>query len=415
MAEQLANVEGGIFEQLSSEDAHKAPKDLFFHSDRIESADWVAGEQMRKNAYAYWKYTTRVTACKKNVVFLEDGVTEHPIHYIEDTIADVHQKFLKSGFTVDPEDKDAPPTFAPEGHFYPAQILVRNAEDGTTNWSVRSAFAQWAPTSVSSRARDTYFYVTFGSAHNCETALLAASSESFSLKATISRRPRMGYTAFSNERPVFVKDATEASCVCHRCQGFVYLLEAALRFKHWHECCPQLRELLEDVRNNAKPFSPSVVSLLDVILCPRDPITDLHRKTCSYGKCNDCGWAARMADLHVKDEVDIKDESEGGRERKEAKTKEVLVHFKAYENVETDSKLNNDGEAKQKNSSRPTLLKQSVAPSLFVPLFRDAVRAFQQHRSDTFLGGKDMYACYLCLHWWCVVRCEMCFVKGLAA
>jgi hypothetical protein len=125
-------------------------------------------------------------------------VTEHPIHYIEDTIADLHQKFLKSGFTVDPEDKDAPPT--PEGHFYPAQILVRNAEDGTTNWSVRSAFAQWAPTSVNSSARDTYFYVTFGSAHSFEIALRAASSESFALKATLSRRPRMGFK--------------RAACVC---------------------------------------------------------------------------------------------------------------------------------------------------------------------------------------------------------
>jgi hypothetical protein len=53
VAEQLANIEGGIFEQLSSEDAHKVHKDLFFHSDRIERADWVAGEQMRKNVYAY--------------------------------------------------------------------------------------------------------------------------------------------------------------------------------------------------------------------------------------------------------------------------------------------------------------------------------------------------------------------------
>ena len=46
--------------------------------------------------------------------------------------------------------------------------------------------------------------------------------------------------------------------------------------KHWDKCCAEMAELLEDVRS--VPFSPSTLSLLDVMLCARSLTTDFHHK-----------------------------------------------------------------------------------------------------------------------------------------
>ena len=80
-----------------------------------------------------------------------------------------------------------------------------------------------------------------------------------------------------------------------------------------------------------------------------------------------------MADVDVQDEIQLGDDDEA---------KAVTVNFKAYEKVQVpDSKAGSDsGEAKATPKTRPALLKQAVAPSVFLPLFRAALEQYQKHR-----------------------------------
>ena len=106
------------------------------------------------------------------------------------------------------------------------------------------------------------------------------------LKRTlVTKRPLMGQTSFTNQRPLFVKNVTAHTCVCILCYGFRHLLKALLAFQHWEESCPRIHELISDVRTAAGEFSPSETSLLDVLLCPRDESTGHFKKDCSYGQC----------------------------------------------------------------------------------------------------------------------------------
>jgi hypothetical protein len=86
VASQLVDDEGGILVR---------PANLFYPSDRIERSERQAGEQMRENAKAYWAAATRVTSCTKNVVYMENGEQHHD-HYVEDTVLNFYQAFLKS-------------------------------------------------------------------------------------------------------------------------------------------------------------------------------------------------------------------------------------------------------------------------------------------------------------------------------
>ena len=72
----------------------------------------------------------------------------------------------------------------------------------------------------------------------------------------------------------------------------VLMFKGMLHFRHWEHVCARMSELLEDVRSQSAPFSPSLESLLDVLLCPRDPVTDFYHKQCCYGDCQACGWSA---------------------------------------------------------------------------------------------------------------------------
>ena len=150
------------------------------------------------------------------------------------------------------------------------------------------------------------------------------------------------------------------------------MFKGAVTFKHWDECCPQMAELLEDVKESAAPFSASVLNLLDVVLCGRNPTTDFHQKTCSYGDCEECGLGARLQDVSVEDEIDI---TRGSDIKKEA----VVVHFQAYEKMEIKENMS-DKKEDPKTYSRTELQRQDVSPSVFVPLFRVALDAYQEHR-----------------------------------
>ena len=157
-------------------------------------------------------------------------------------------------------------------------------------------------------------------------------------------------------------DVRTTSCVCVLCHSFVLLFEGAYRFQFWEKCCPAFAELLQDLKNAAGPFSPSVTNLLDVMLCEKDPTTGFHRKSCSYGDCVQCGWI----DLNV---VDVVEDEE--------KEKDVFVTFDGFEKVEAKSSVDPNGKAK----SQSVLRKQSLSPSAFLRVFRAALESYQKHRS----------------------------------
>ncbi len=51
---------------------------------------------MRENAKAKWAAATPVASCTKHVVCVENG-EQHPVHYLEDTVPNFYQAFLRAG------------------------------------------------------------------------------------------------------------------------------------------------------------------------------------------------------------------------------------------------------------------------------------------------------------------------------
>ena len=91
-----------------------------------------------------------------------------------------------------------------------------------------------------------YFYVVFSDQSEYIAALLAAQAPQFRINggsARVSKRPLIGETAFSLQRPVYVLDVTAVSCVCSRCQGHVLMFKGLLNFQFWEEVCPEMHEL----------------------------------------------------------------------------------------------------------------------------------------------------------------------------
>jgi hypothetical protein len=310
---------------------------------------------------------------------------DHPVHWLENTIDNFHLAFIEEG-----------------SHYYPTQLMVSRAPEGTTAASVRKVFEQWRPSRVNPMARGKYFYVVFSSKSECTTALLASRANGFALSAIIEQRPLMGITAFTNERPAFVKDVTAVSCACHRCYGMTLVFKGLMQFRHWGEACPVIAELVQDVRDAASPYSPSLETLQDVLLCPRDSHTGMWHKVCCYGDCKDCGWGAKLGSLVINDSVQDDDEE-----------KELQVSFQAYETVpheEEEVVLRDDDayEAKPKASSRPVLSKQLVSPSVFIRVLESSLSAYQRHRWQIF-SGVSHPAC--CLHVWQVVIVSLCCVQ----
>jgi hypothetical protein len=158
---------------------------------------------------------------------------------------------------------------------------------------VRIVFAAIGVTVARVNKRHMYFYVTLASAADASTALAYAQLPNFKIKTwdqpVVERRPLIGLTKFTSLRPFFVKDVCRATCVCNRCYKPKLMLKTLLAFKYWDIVCPAVAELIEDARNFAAPFSPSVDNLLDVILCAR-PAGGFCKKACCEGKCDQCGW-----------------------------------------------------------------------------------------------------------------------------
>jgi hypothetical protein len=150
------------------------------------------------------------------------------------------------------------------------------------------------------------------------------------------------------------------------------MFKGLLNFQFWEEVCPQL---LEDVRGHAAPFAPSLESLQDVLLCPREATTAFHSKQCAYSKCQACGWKVRLAEVEAADTVLLEGKGESN----------VFVRYQAYENVRQPGDDNEDEdedetEAVPKVSSRPVLSKQELPPSVFLRIFEASQYAYQKHR-----------------------------------
>ena len=327
---------------------------LFAPVSRKTRSDWIAGESMRRNAAGFWDSHTRVSSCVKHTKVMEDK-SVHVVHWLEVTVAEMYYNFHSSGFCI---SEDGVVSFTQGGHYYPTQLLVRHVPEDMTSLRIRSEFSRFNPFRVNPMSKQTYFYVVFRSAQDCTDALSAATA-GLSFSATVTRRPLMGQTAFENERPCYVLDVKESSCVCVLCRCFVLMFQGFLQFLHWEDCCQPVAELVEDIRNAAHPFSPSILNILGLLLCPKNPSTDCYQKKCSYGACEQCGWARKMGDLEV---VDVLQDGEDD-------AKELFVTFKAYETVKIDTTSSSRDDEKSPPSIRSALLPQSVPPSEFLSLF----------------------------------------------
>ena len=339
--------------------AEEGEAKLFLAPERKDRSDWLAGEDMRVLARNWWECKTRVSACKKSIVPLEDG-TVHPVHWLEETILNFHHHFLDAG-----------------NHYYETQLLVRNVPEGTTSVQIRQAFAEHHPARVNSKKNGKYFYVVFTSNRDLRAALEASTLQLFQreLKAEVSQRPLMGYTAFANERPSWVKDVTSYSCVCTKCQGMVLTFAGLLGFRHWGKCCPPVAEIITDIRNHSSPFSPSLDSLMEVLLCARDEVTGFFRKSCCYGDCKACGLRKVVAQCDLDD---IKDNVPA-----EEKCRDLFVTYQAYESRRSvDEVVAGDDEcdAVEKKTSRPELRTQTSRPSEFLPHFISQLTEYQKHK-----------------------------------
>ena len=180
----------------------------------------------------------------------------------------------------------------------------------------------------------------------------------------------MGITAFTIERPSFVKDVTEVACVCQRCLGMKLIFQGFLSFNHWDEVCPEIAEIIMDVRQIAGEFSPNVDCLLQFLMCANDPNTNFHRKTCCYGSCTQCGWAEKVGELEPQDVIT------GAN----GEHKDVFVTFSAYEKLTVPDEKDGGEEAVSKATTRPTLSKQALPPSAFLPILEAAIAEYSKHR-----------------------------------
>jgi hypothetical protein len=293
-AQQVAS-EGGVDATDSDkEDEEQVPANVFLPRERKRRQDWVAGEPLREAARLYWEHNTRVTECRKNVVPMPDGAPPHAVHWLEHTIQQFYEAFLAAGDPIG-------------SRHYETHLRVQHVPKGTTSATIRAAIQQWRPSRVNSRAKGTHFYVIFSDKSSCISALRAAQSGGFALKATVRQRPRMGITAFTIERPVYVKDVSAVTCAWQRCYGIKLLFKALISFPDWESSCPRVSELIEDVRNCSSPFAPSLDSLLDVLLCDRNCDTGFADKRCCYGDCESCGWDVKVGELDPSDTVEEKD------------------------------------------------------------------------------------------------------------
>jgi uncharacterized protein (DUF2237 family) len=155
----------------------------------------------------------------------------------------------------------------------------------------------------------------------------------------------------------------------------VLQFKGMMMFRYWEKVCVRVAELLEDVKGQSAPFAPSLESLLDVLLCPRDPTTGFFNKACCYGECEGCGWNELVGDLKVSDSVQDDEKSD---------PTDVCVKFQAFENVRTEDHVTvadgKDFDFTAKTATRPTLSSQKLSPSSFMHLFISSLAAYTKHK-----------------------------------
>ncbi len=192
-------------QQVAAEGDPNAESRLYRAPDLMTRPDWLAGKEMRTKATHWWTTRTRVIACSKSVVTLDDR-TDHAEKLAGINLYFYH-KFLNHGY-----------------HYYER----RRVPDGTTSVLLCQIFSDYSPIRVNTMNIGKYFYVVFSSERDCAAALKASATQLFqsNLNAHVTLRPLIGYTAFSNERPKlkFVEDVTLHSFVCTRLLGLFGLL-----------------------------------------------------------------------------------------------------------------------------------------------------------------------------------------------
>jgi hypothetical protein len=185
-----------------------------------------------------WAEETRPTANKKNVK-TRDGLT-HAVYWLETTEFNFYREHIKR-----------------HNLFYPCQLLVRGISTGTSAAQLRSVFSRFGNI-ISIKIIKKYAYVTFSLETSVKEALKQAGRTGRDLEVNtdrktseVSQRPLIGFTIFRSRRPFRVLPVGRSTCGCITCYGMRLVFTALMDFDQWENVCPQVFELVLDVRRHA--------------------------------------------------------------------------------------------------------------------------------------------------------------------
>jgi hypothetical protein len=149
--------------------------------------------------------------------------------------------------------------------------------------------------------QNKYCYVTM-TASDAEVVVRAAGKFKRELNINndgtpceVTYRPLFGFGVFNRRRPFYVLAVCRHTCVCVMCYGARLIFRAFIEYRFWVDVCPAMQELQDDVVRTAGNLSPTIDTLLECLLCDRDPDTDFFPKACCSGTCVDHRWVRSSA------------------------------------------------------------------------------------------------------------------------
>ncbi len=69
----------------------------------------------------------------------------------------------------------------------------------------------------------------------------------------------------------------------------------------WENVCPQVFELVQDVRRHAGRLSPTVETLLELLMCDVDSDVGYFKKSCAFSECKTCRVHDFFNNLTIRD------------------------------------------------------------------------------------------------------------------
>jgi hypothetical protein len=121
----------------------------------------------------------------------------------------------------------------------------------------------------------------------------------------VSHKPLIGFTIFRSRRPFWVLPVGRSTCGCITCYGMRLVFTALMDFDQWENVCPQVFELVQDVRRHAGRLSLTVETLLELLTCDVDSDFGYFKKSCAFSECKTCRVHDFFNNLTIRDGLSL--------------------------------------------------------------------------------------------------------------